>query len=87
MSPACRQTIFENVRPPSPCHLCCGFITGSSWTLTDSSLGTEEEEKYKKSKRTKSEGYIRMMFNEFCETTGLHGWKYLTRVIIIFVCF
>ena len=22
----------------------------------------------------------RMMFNEFCETTGLHGWKYLTRV-------
>ena len=21
-----------------------------------------------------------MMFNEFCETTGLHGWKYLTRV-------
>ena len=23
---------------------------------------------------------VRMMFNEFCETTGLHGWKYLTRV-------
>ena len=23
---------------------------------------------------------IKMMFNEFCETTGLHGWKYLTRV-------
>ena len=26
------------------------------------------------------EGCVRMMFNEFCETTGLHGWKYLTRV-------
>ena len=25
-------------------------------------------------------GCVRMMFNEFCETTGLHGWKYLTRV-------
>ena len=25
----------------------------------------------------------RMMFNEFCETTGLHGWKYLTRVTAI----
>ena len=23
---------------------------------------------------------VNMMFNEFCETTGLHGWKYLTRV-------
>merc|ERR1719397_402527 len=21
-----------------------------------------------------------MMFHDFCETTGLHGWKYLTRV-------
>ena len=26
------------------------------------------------------QGCVRMMFNEFCETTGLHGWKYLTRV-------
>ena len=25
----------------------------------------------------------KMMFNEFCETTGLHGWKYLTRVTAI----
>ena len=24
--------------------------------------------------------YVKMMFNDFCETTGLHGWKYLTRV-------
>ena len=22
-----------------------------------------------------------MMFSEFCETTGLHGWKYLAKVI------
>ena len=21
-----------------------------------------------------------MMFSEFCETTGLHGWKYLAKV-------
>ena len=26
------------------------------------------------------ENFAVMMFNEFCETTGLHGWKYLTRV-------
>jgi len=24
--------------------------------------------------------YVKMMFNDFCETTGLHGWKYLTKV-------
>ena len=26
--------------------------------------------------------YVKMMFNDFCETTGLHGWKYLTKVFI-----
>ena len=30
--------------------------------------------------RGRLESCVRMMFNEFCETTGLHGWKYLTRV-------
>ena len=24
--------------------------------------------------------YVKMMFNDFCESTGLHGWKYLTKV-------
>ena len=31
-------------------------------------------------KRCGLQATVRMMFNEFCETTGLHGWKYLTRV-------
>ena len=28
-----------------------------------------------------TDNIVVMMFNEFCETTGLHGWKYLTKVI------
>ena len=31
-------------------------------------------------RRNRLQFCIKMMFNEFCETTGLHGWKYLTRV-------
>ena len=30
--------------------------------------------------RAETRRIVNMMFNEFCETTGLHGWKYLTRV-------
>ena len=38
-------------------------------------LSTERPER-----RSGPQATVRMMFNEFCETTGLHGWKYLTRV-------
>ena len=38
-------------------------------------LSTERPER-----RCGLQATVRMMFNEFCETTGLHGWKYLTRV-------
>ena len=30
--------------------------------------------------RAETRRIVNMMFTEFCETTGLHGWKYLTRV-------
>ena len=37
--------------------------------------------------RVETRRIVNMMFNEFCETTGLHGWKYLTRVRVAILKF
>ena len=66
-----------------------GDVGPGSWTLEERGSGCESDspclgpdviEVVRNVRRNRLQSCIKMMFNEFCETTGLHGWKYLTRV-------
>ena len=58
--------MYSLPRPLVLCEACRVGGGGERWTHRTPEVRTRR--------------IVNMMFNEFCETTGLHGWKYLTRV-------